>query len=638
MILVQSYIRRGQNVLRRWLLEPVVHTVLRAAGYALAGLCLSAAALAGRFLPLALCLVCGCGGWASVMAALGAAGGYLLFWDSGGYQTLVWLLSGMVCSVILSLWQVHRQLPLLMPSLSGLIVAVCGLIFPSNGKGFADFVFYLLRVGIAFGGTWLCHLVTERRSKMLDWLACGIGVFSLAQIMPIPYIGLGYIAAGALTVGAPFPVAALAGLALDLAQITKVPMTAVMILAFLVRFLPRSPAWLRMAAPGAVFAGLLYLGGFTDLLPLPGLLLGGLLGKFLPPPGKAIYHRGETGVAQVRLEVAAGVLNQTRQLLMEVQPIPVDEAALVDRATQRACSSCPYRKSCKDTRRMDQLPETVLRKPLLRPEELPIMCRKSGRVLAELHRSQEQLRAIEADRQRQGEYRAAVVQQYGFLSEFLQDLADQLVRRTANTAQLFEPRVEVYGNRPEADNGDKCLRFMGTGGKFYVLLCDGMGTGLGAVQESRLAAGLLQRLLTAGFPTAYALRSLNNLCTLRDRAAAVTLDLAEIALDSGKTVLYKWGAAPSYLISHGGAERIGTVSVPPGLSVTGQTETAHRLTLRRNQLLILASDGIETEEALRCCIEGVEEPPGELAARLLSGCNHRTSDDATVVMVQLAQK
>lgn len=287
---------------------------------------------------------------------------------------------------------------------------------------------------------------------------------------------------------------------------------------------------------------------------------------------------------------------------------------------------------------MDQLPETVLRKPLLRPEELPIMCRKSGRVLAELRRSQEQLRAIEADRQRQGEYRAAVVQQYGFLSEFLQDLADQLVRRTANTAQLFEPRVEVYGNRPEADNGDKCLRFMGTGGKFYVLLCDGMGTGLGAVQESRLAAGLLQRLLTAGFPTAYALRSLNNLCTLRDRAAAVTLDLAEIALDSGKTVLYKWGAAPSYLISHGGAERIGTVSVPPGLSVTGQTETAHRLTLRRNQLLILASDGIETEEALRCCIEGVEEPPGELAARLLSGCNHRTSDDATVVMVQLAQK
>ena len=637
MISVQSYIHRGQSVMRRWLLEPWVHIALRAASYALSGFGFSAAALAGRLLPLALSLVCGCSGWAVVFSALGAAGGYLLFWGSGGYQALIWLLAGALFAIILGIWQLNRQLPLLLPALASLIVAVCGVFYPSSSKGVADFVMYLIRVSIAFGGTWLCQEVTEHRNTMLDWLACGIGVFALAQIIPVPYVGLGYIAAAALVVGAPFPVAALGGLALDLAQITPVPMTAVMILAFLVRFLPRSAAWMRMTAPGVVYLGILWLGGYGDFLPLPGLLLGGLLGRFLPPPGKATYRRGEMGVAQVRLEVVSGVLNQTRQLLLEVPDIPVDEAALVDRAAMRACGSCPYRKNCKDTRRIGQLPETVLHKPLLQPEELPIVCRKSGRFLTELRRSQEQLHAIQADRQRQGEYRAAVVQQYGFLSVFLQEIADQLARKSTHAEQYYTPHVEVYGNRPEADNGDKCLRFMGTGGRYYVLLCDGMGTGLGAVQESRLAGGLLQRLLTAGFPAAHALRSLNALCTLRERAAAVTVDLAEIFMDSGKTVLYKWGAAPSYLISRGGAERIGTMGVPPGLSVAEETESSHRLTLRRNQLLVLTSDGVETEAALRCCSESLEEPPGELAARLLTDSCRRSSDDATVVTVQLKE-
>lgn len=637
MISVQSYIHRGQSVVRRWLLEPWVHTALRVASYVLSGFGFSAAALAGRLLPLALSLVCGCSGWGAVFSALGAAGGYLLFWGGGGYQALIWLLAGTILSITLGIWQLNRQMPLLMPALASLIVAVCGVFFASASAGITDLVVYLICIGTAFGGTWLCQKVMERRNTMLDWLACGIGVFALAQIMPIPYVGLGYIAAAALAVGAPFPVAALAGLALDLAQITAVPMTAVMICSFLVRFLSRSPTWLRAAAPGTVYMVILWLGGYGDFLPLPGLLLGGLLGRFLPAPGKATYRRGETGVAQVRLEVAAGVLNQTRQLLLEVPIIPVDEEALVDRAVTRACSSCPYRKNCKDTRRMDQLPGTVLHKPLHHPEELPIICRKSGRFLTELRRSQEQFHAIQADRQRQEEYRMAVVQQYGFLAEFMQDLADQLTRKTANAVQYYTPHVEVYGNRPEADNGDKCLRFMGSGGKYYVLLCDGMGTGLGAVQESRLAVSLLQRLLTAGFPAEHALRSLNALCTLRDRAAAVTVDLAEIFLDSGKTILYKWGAAPSYLISRGGAERIGAMGVPPGLSVAKETESSHRLTLRRNQLLVLTSDGVETEAALRCCTESVEEPPGELAARLLAGSCHRNSDDATVVTVQLME-
>ena len=373
-----------------------------------------------------------------------------------------------------------------------------------------------------------------------------------------------------------------------------------------------------------------------DLYPLPALILGSVIGGFLPVPGKIPHRRGETGTAQVRLELAAGVLNQTQQLLSEAPEVPVDEDALVTRAAERACANCPNRKNCKDTQWLGMLPGTLLHKPLLQNEELPIICRKSGRFLAELHRSQEQLRSIKADRERQKEYRIAVEQQYTFLSAFLRELSDGLSRR-AEAPNLYAPRVAVFGNRPEEENGDRCLRFAGTEGRYYVLLCDGMGTGLGAIQEAKETGIMLRRLLSAGYPAEYALRSINSICALRDRAGAVTVDLAEIQLCSGKVTLYKWGAAPSYLMGGVSVEKIGAATPPPGLSVTDYRESVDRLSLRRGQLLVMVSDGIGETEALRCCMNNVGKTPKEIATALLTNLPD-SQDDATVVTISLAQE
>ena len=78
---------------------------------------------------------------------------------------------------------------------------------------------------------------------------------------------------------------------------------------------------------------------------------------------------------------------------MEVQLPDVDEDGLMHRAAERACAGCAYRKTCKDARRISRLPGLLLHKNLLSPQELPIVCRRSGRYLAELHRAQEQLRS-----------------------------------------------------------------------------------------------------------------------------------------------------------------------------------------------------------------------------------------------------
>ena len=635
-ITLHSCVRWGNQMLRKLSMNPRFYSGVRAVVYLLAGVCFSAASLANMPMTLAVGLVCACSGWSAVLTGLGAIVGYRLFWGSMGYIGVFCVGISLPVTLLLSDKRLSRRTPLLLPALAATITAGAGVLFQVAFGDMTPVPLYLLRIAAAAGSAYLFQRVLQGRNPIAQWMATGLLVLALAQIMPIPYFCLGYLAAGIITGAGAFPAAAMAGLALDLAQVTRVPMTAVLSLAYLVRLLPRYPKWLAAVAPGAVYVGVMSLCGVWDIQPLPGLVLGCMLGTWLPISARSAHRRGETGVAQVRLEMAAGVLTQTQILLQEAEPAPVDEEALMMRAMERACGGCAYRKNCRDSKRLEQIPAVTLHKPLLSTEELPVICRKPGRYLAELHRCQEQLRSIQADRVRQREYRAAVIQQYRFLASFLQELADQLPRRTEQVGRLYRPEVSVYGNRPESDNGDRCMCFAGVGRKYYVLLCDGMGTGLGAVHEGKTAAGLLQRLLTAGYPAEHALRSLNSLCALRDRAGVVTVDMAEVMLDSGKVNLYKWGAAPSYLTTKYGAERIGIASPPPGISVTEEQERVDQTSLRRGEWLVMVSDGIGQQEALRCCMELGDRTPGELAAGILSCGQFSQQDDATVVILRLA--
>ena len=172
---------------------------------------------------------------------------------------------------------------------------------------------------------------------------------------------------------------------------------------------------------------------------------------------------------------------------------------------------------------------------------------------------------------------------------------------------------------------------------YYILLCDGMGTGKEAAKAGQRAGELLRKMLAAGYPPEHALRSLNSLCALQGQAGAVTVDLAELRLDTGKAVIYKWGAAPSYVISRGEPIKIGTAAPPPGLSVTEGRETVEKLSLRRGETLVLLSDGAGGEDALRLCWERAGEPVSELAAKILESSQTDGADDATVAVVRLSR-
>ena len=633
MVTLGIYVRRWQRIARRLTQDPRFHTVFQTLGYLAGGFFLSAASLGSCPQPFPLGLLLSIGGWPAVLMAAGSMAGYLVFWGSFGTVGILWMGAGLIAAVVLGGRPFLQRYRLLMPALSGAITAIFGAIAGIWLNNTVPVLIYFLQIALAICGTMLFQTAAARRDTVTDWLLTGVAVLALAQVIPIPYLGFGYIAAGFFTLSGAFPAAALSGLALDLAQVTPVPMTGVLCLAYVARLIPGFPKKWLFWVPGACFCLVMNLCSQWDLQPLPGLLLGGAVSLFLPSQPGLARRRGETGFAQVRLELASSVLSQTERMLRDVDETPIDEEALIKRAAQRACSSCPARKSCHQ--QPEDLPTSLLHKPLGNGNDLGAQCRKSGRLLQELRRSQEQLRSIRADRDRQQEYRTAVVQQYGFLSDYLQDLSDTLAHRTDPPRCQYQPELAVVSSSRERANGDRCLWFAGVECRYYILLCDGMGTGPEAARTAGQTAVMLKNLLTAGYPAEYALRSVNSLCALQGQAGAATIDLVELRLDTGRAAIYKWGAAPSYLVSKADAIKIGTAAPPPGLSVTDGRETVERLSLRRGEMLVLTSDGAGGEEVLRALLEDTHLPPGELAARILERSEGERSDDATVAVVRL---
>lgn len=621
-MMVETYLRRGQRELRKWMLEPKVRGALIALGSAGGGFLLSAAGLRGTPQPLAMGLICSAAGGQAALMSLGAVIGYLVFWGGAGRQGIVWAASGGLLAMLLGAREENREQPLMIPAIAAFYVAVTGLIFQVFLRENTDFLIYGVRIGVALFSAALFTKARQRRDAITDWLLLGLIALALAQVAPMPFLSLGYLAAGAVAVAGAFPGAALFGLGLDLAQVTRAPMTAVMCMAYFIRLIPFDKRWQRYAGPGIAYIVVMAVCGVWDPFPLPGLVLGGALGQFLPQRAQLHHRRGETGTAQVRLELGAEVMSAVQRMVLELEPMPIDRAALLDKVRQRSCASCSARNSCQEVLTEEMLDD-------------PPTCRKPGRLIPELRRAREQLRQMQAGRRRQEEYRWALAQQYRFLGEYLRELSDGLPRRGSLPQIEFRAEVSARSRKKERANGDRCMAFPGPGQSYYVLLCDGMGTGLGAAEESEQAGSLLRRMLSAGFPPEHSLSTVNSLLALGNRAGAVSLDLAQIHLDTGQVCVYKWGGAPSWVLSRRGAEKIGTANPPPGISVESPRETVKRLSLRNGEALILLSDGVDGEEALRRLSLAPDAPPGEMAAEILElGCGDG-ADDATAVVIRL---
>lgn len=144
-------------------------------------------------------------------------------------------------------------------------------------------------------------------------------------------------------------------------------------------------------------------------------------------------------------------------------------------------------------------------------------------------------------------------------------------------------------------NGDVISSFYNADGTFYMLLCDGMGSGRDAALTARISSIFLERLLRAGAPVESALILLNNFTRERRIECFSTVDLLSVDLFNGNARFVKSGAAPSFVLRNGKLFRLENNSAPVGI-LRELSAKALDFKLSDGDTVIMLSDGVLQEE------------------------------------------
>jgi stage II sporulation protein E len=191
----------------------------------------------------------------------------------------------------------------------------------------------------------------------------------------------------------------------------------------------------------------------------------------------------------------------------------------------------------------------------------------------------------------------------------------------------------------QEQNGDMATYFKTPEGILYLIISDGMGSGKEAANDSSDAVKITERLLKAGLEPDLAMSILNSAMLLRSdkNMGCASVDLMGINLFTGETLMYKYGAAPSYVRKGGKIFEVNGESLAAGLS--GGTPDLTRLKLNRGSAAVIISDGAagNKDEIMLKLSEINSENVKSLAGSILEGVARKgkTRDDMTVLAVSV---
>lgn len=600
---------------------------------------LSAMQFRGQSLPAAACLSAAVPlGLGSVAAACGAVAGYLVFAGGTGCLELLAL------SVLeLAAVTVFQGTPLssrrwFMPALSAALCAVLKSIELCAGE--VAFALWLLHwlLGGAFSALFSAAANADSRARLgvLGAMVCSLGC------LPIKFpLGL-FCAVGLCVAVGSWQVPAVLGIALEVS--TGGGAAALMLPAVLFsRTQSGKPRRYACLYALSCLSVLLLLGDQsvqTALAVLAGAFAGELLHTARPFPVQTEPPQAADGT---RLRMAAELMELLRRQLPEKQELArAGEAERVfDGAAERICRCCERFHRCWQNRgaetyeALSRASGTMLLSGMLHADDLdPAFrdrcCHLEG-FLTAVNQELEGMLFRRRYRYQLEESRQVVAGQMECMAEYLRQV--ETPRKKLRAAYL--PRVGISAvGKGGASSGDRGACFPGGDTDYYVLLCDGMGTGGRARQLCGQTLRLLERLLRGGLPPESALRLLNGIELLRQEERYTTVDLLHIFLQSGQAELFKWGSAPSYWRAQGEVRKIGTAAPPPGVG-TGMSPERYELSLKEGEILVLTSDGAAGEETQSTVAMYSGNSPQELAALLISGSSD--ADDRSAVVISLTK-
>lgn len=229
--------------------------------------------------------------------------------------------------------------------------------------------------------------------------------------------------------------------------------------------------------------------------------------------------------------------------------------------------------------------------------------------------------------------------------------ADEGPKRDRLVFLQAEPLMAVAGvaarkKDGQTVSGDTGAWFKLDDGSLYVLLCDGMGSGPEASEDSTLAVKLLEQFLRAGVTPDAALRTLNGALALRseEKGGFTTIDLLRVDLFTGEAAVYKYGAAPTYIRHGSRVSRISGSALPAGLAEGESAPDKSSFKLEPGDCVVLVSDGITgggEDVWLRELLAAfASDSPKDLACALIAESENRETgvDDRTTLVLRLTER
>ncbi len=159
---------------------------------------------------------------------------------------------------------------------------------------------------------------------------------------------------------------------------------------------------------------------------------------------------------------------------------------------------------------------------------------------------------------------------------------------------------EVFFDSKAFNNicGDECISFEDNK-KMYLLLSDGMGTGVFAAKESKTVVAMAKSLLKAQIDVFKVIEMINLAMNLKSSGeVGASIDILSVDKYTGKAVLTKAGASESAILHSKGMQRLYKDSLP--LGILKDTKPAqYEIDLKENDIVVLVSDGAKIENNLK---------------------------------------
>ncbi len=630
--------RKGKRIQRELLHKLCQYGLSVGAGFIMGG-----STVGGHALPLGACLVGAqpLGGCALGTAA-GAVAGYFFRCDPADGVEHSALTVLMLLTLLLFQGTALTARRWFMPLCCGTVCIVLGAV-RMIGSAEVTLPLWMARGMIAaFGvGIFRRALGGDRRSRVFLGGALILGLAGVGR-----YLNLGLMGAVAIACVSRelFP-ATVMGLALDLSGKLPGYMTIAMVLPGVfckfLRIRKRETVSLAFAILPCV---VMLLAGEGQAPQYIGILAGGIGGYVLSRspllPPAVTTSEDHTGAD--RLERAAMVLDVLGKEVPSAEiPCNREMEKVFDAAAEQVCLKCAFFHRCWQNRARETYGVLAAAAPGIMErgvaretdfvKEFRDRCCSIERLLYVINREMEGMLYRRRYYMHLRENRKIMKQEYDLLAHFF-----RMPEKTERGERRYTPRVSIcsVGKNREKTCGDRGACFLGRDDHYYVILCDGMGTGEEAADLSDHTVRLLEKLLQGGMEPEGALRLLNGNMILRGCGTFATVDLLQLDLHSGIGNIYKWGASPSYWREGNRISVVGKATPPPGIGVEDlSVPERFKVSMRNNQLLVMISDGAYGEETESTIAAYSGASTKELAALLIAAM--QPEDDMTAIVVSL---